>query len=433
MAPPRHASLTKMGAVSLGRYTLHAELASGGMASVHLGRLVGDAGFGRTVAIKRLHPQYAKDPDFVRMFLDEASLAARIHHPNVVPTLDVVAESGELFLVLEYVKGESLSSLARAVAAQGEKMPISIATSIIVGALTGLGAAHDARDARGEPLHIVHRDISPQNVMVGADGVARLLDFGIAKARARLSTTLDGHLKGKIAYMAPEQIRGEVSQQSDVWAVGVVLWELLTGRRLFSADNETQLMVVVERGEIAPPSDFHAEVPEALDRICARALARDIDERYPSALAMAQDLDRGIDVASTMRVSEWVSRVAGPQLELQSKLLAQLETGTVEGSFEAFEALSRASVPALEEAANKAVATVSSFAKVADQVVRNRARRMANEAARNVGVLATALKVPPSNPVLKAALAPLVGKSKDVEPETSESEQTRVAKPRKQK
>lgn len=432
-----------MGAVSLGRYTLHAELASGGMASVHLGRLAGDAGFGRTVAIKRLHPQYAKDPDFVRMFLDEARLAARIHHPNVVPTLDVVAESGELFLVLEYVRGESLSTLARTLQAQaqGEKMPIPVATSIIVGALNGLEAAHDARDARGEPLHIIHRDISPQNVMVGADGVARLLDFGVAKARARLSTTLDGHLKGKIAYMAPEQLRGEVSQQSDVYAVGVVLWELLTGRRLFSADNETQLMVLVERGEIAPPSAFHAGVPAELDRICARALAKDPNYRYPSAIAMAQDLDRSTEVASSMRVTDWMNKVAGPALEAQSKLVAELESGFKEASREAFEALravqplealSRGSVPpSIEEAANKAVATVSSFAKAADQVVRSRARRMADKAARDVGALATAFKVPPSNPVLKAALAPLVGKQREPDEKTPDPEQTRAARPPK--
>ncbi|MGZ3449774.1 MAG: serine/threonine protein kinase [Polyangiales bacterium] len=418
--------------VSLGRYTLHAELASGGMASVHLGRLVGDAGFGRTVAIKRLHPQYAKDPEFVRMFVDEARIAARIHHPNVVPTLDVVEGGGEIFLVLEYVKGESLSSIVRTLSRRHEKMPIAVATSIVVGALTGLGAAHDARDAQGEPLHIVHRDISPQNVMVGADGVARLLDFGVAKARARLSTTEDGHLKGKIAYMAPEQIAGgETSPQSDVYAIGVVLWELLAGRRLFEADSEVQLMALVRRGEIHPPSDFRDDVPEALDRICARALGKDPSTRYPSARAMAKDLDASVEIASAMRVSEWITDVVGPLLEARSKLVAEVESGIREVSRDALEAIARATAPSLEEAATKAVATVSSFAKAADSAMRDRARKMADKAAKDVGALATALKVPSSNPILKAALAPLQKKPK--EEKTPEPTATRVEKPPKSK
>src|SRR5262245_51026591 len=169
----------------IGRYALHGELASGGMATVHLGRLLGPVGFSRTVAIKRLHAQYAQDPEFVSMFLDEARLAARIRHPNVVPTLDVVATSGELFLVMEYVPGESLSRLARAARDRMERMPPRIVSAIMSGVLHGLHAAHEAKSERGEPLGIVHRDVSPQNVLVGTDGVARVLDFGVAKAAGR--------------------------------------------------------------------------------------------------------------------------------------------------------------------------------------------------------------------------------------------------------
>jgi serine/threonine-protein kinase len=401
-------------ALSFGRYTLHAPLASGGMATVHVGRLAGDAGFGRTVAIKRLHPAYAKDPEFTRMFLDEARLAARIHHPNVVATLDVVAEDGELFLVMEYVRGESLGTLARTLAAREEKMPIPIVASVIVGALTGLDAAHEARDAAGEPLHIVHRDISPQNVMVGADGVARLLDFGVAKARARLASTREGSLKGKIAYMSPEQIEGVTSRQSDVYSVGVVLWELLAGRRLFVADNEAQLIAVVQKGPRSTPSAFRTDVPEALDWICERALSKYPDERYPTAMAMAKAIDRGVDVASAMRVSEWMSDVAGPLLEARARLVADIESGITETKPGTPEGIPQA----LEEAASKAVQTVSSLAKVADQAVRDSARRMAEKAARDVGAIATALKVPQSNEIakanerLKAAFAPLVERAK---------------------
>jgi len=195
----------------VGRYALYAEIAAGGMATVHFGRLLGPVGFSRTVAIKRLHPQFAKDPEFVSMFLDEARLAARIRHPNVVPTLDVVATQGELFLVMDYVQGESLSRLIRAARERGHRIPPRIVSSILTGALHGLHAAHEAKNERGEPLNIVHRDISPQNVLVGSDGVPRVLDFGVAKAAGRVQTTREGQLKGKLAYMAPEQIGGQVT------------------------------------------------------------------------------------------------------------------------------------------------------------------------------------------------------------------------------
>src|SRR5579863_8618035 len=198
------------------------------MATVHIGRLIGPVGFSRTVAIKRLHPQHAKEPDFVSMFLDEARLAARIRHPNVVPTLDVVATEGELFVVMDYVPGESLSRLAAATFAAGARFPLRAVVSIMAGSLHGLHAAHEAKSERGEPLGIVHRDVSPQNILVGIDGVARVLDFGVAKAAGRLHTTREGELKGKLAYMAPEQLEtGTLTRQSDVYAAAVVLWETL--------------------------------------------------------------------------------------------------------------------------------------------------------------------------------------------------------------
>src|SRR5258708_29137656 len=166
----------------VGRYLLCDEIAAGGMATVHVGRLMGTAGFSRTVAIKRLHAQFAKDPDFVSMFLDEARLAARIRHPNVIGTLDVVALEGELFLVMEYVPGESLARLWRTTFDTGRTIPLPIISAILVGVLDGLHAAHEATDDNGEPLGIVHRDVSPHNILAGTDGIARVLDFGDAKA-----------------------------------------------------------------------------------------------------------------------------------------------------------------------------------------------------------------------------------------------------------
>ncbi len=313
--------------MQLGRYSLHAQLAGGGMATVFLARLNGAVGFGRTVAIKRLHPHLAKDPEFVTMFLDEARLSARIQHPNVVPTLDVVATDGELFLVLEYVKGETLSVLNRAMARQKAQIPVAIVASLVVGMLNGLDAAHEARDERGAPLEIVHRDVSPQNVMVGSDGVARLLDFGIAKAATRLGNTREGQLKGKIAYMAPEQLMGQVSRQTDIYAAGVVLWEELTGRRLFYAETEVHTMSLVQKGDIPRPSSLNPAVPAALDAITMKALAREPSHRYQTAHEMAQAIESVTELTSPNRIAEWLNGVAGDLMEARAKLVKEIESG----------------------------------------------------------------------------------------------------------
>jgi serine/threonine-protein kinase len=208
----------------LGRYALYGEIASGGMATVHFGRMSAPAGFARTVAIKRMLPQFVSDPGFVSMFVDEARLASRIRHPNVIPTLDVVSQENELFLVLDYVHGETLSQLIKALHADQKRIPPAYAAAIVCGMLHGLHAAHNVKNARGELLGLVHHDVSPQNVLVGTDGMARLLDFGVAKAAGRLQVTINGQVKGKLAYMAPEQVRGTVTPQSDVYAAAAVLW-----------------------------------------------------------------------------------------------------------------------------------------------------------------------------------------------------------------
>ena len=284
---------------------LFGEIASGGMATVHLGRLSGPAGFARTVAVKRLHPQYAKDPDFRSMFLDEARLAARIRHPNVVPTLDIVETDGEIFLVMEYVQGASLSRLLRAALGnQALPDPWLIAT-IVSGVLHGLHAAHEACSEAGEPLEIVHRDVSPQNVLVGVDGTPRLLDFGVAKAVGRLQSTREGQVKGKFACMAPEQIYGRgVTRCADVYAAGVVAWEALTGQRLFKADNDGALVHAVLHDPVPPPSEIAPDLPKELDGIVMRALSRDPLMRYPTARDMALELERHGGVAPASEVAK---------------------------------------------------------------------------------------------------------------------------------
>jgi serine/threonine-protein kinase len=312
----------------VGRYALYGEIAAGGMATVHFGRLLGPVGFSRTVAIKRLHPQFAKDPEFVSMFLDEARLAARIRHPNVVPTLDVVATQGELFLVMDYVQGESLSRLIRAARERHQRIPVRYVATIITGALHGLHAAHEAKNERGEPLRIVHRDISPQNVLVGSDGVSRVLDFGVAKAAGRMQTTREGQLKGKLAYMAPEQIGGEVTRQTDVYAAAIVLWEALTAQRLFTGDNEGQILSKVLSGEHMPPSAIAPELPPELDAVVLRGLAKQPAHRWATAREFAIALERCLGIASSTEVGEWVESMAHGALTKRAEKIAEIESSS---------------------------------------------------------------------------------------------------------
>lgn len=298
----------------LDRYVVLEEIASGGMATVHLGRVVGAAGFARAVAIKRLHPQFARDPEFVSMLIDEARLAARVLHPNVVATLDVVNEGRELFLVMEYVAGCALSTLLEAVRANEERIPPPVAVAIISGVLFGLHAAHEATTEAGEPLCIVHRDVSPQNVLIGVDGVPRVHDFGIAKAVGRVQHTREGQLKGKLRYMAPEQLRGDdVERRADVYSTAVVLWETLTNRRLFTAPNDAALFGKVLEGVVAPPSQICPDLPPAVDAVLLRALDRDPAKRQATARELALDLVGVIPPASALEVGELVTRVAGDQ------------------------------------------------------------------------------------------------------------------------
>jgi eukaryotic-like serine/threonine-protein kinase len=311
---------------TVGRYLLYGEIASGGMATVHFGRLQGAAGFARSVAIKRLHPQYAKDPDFVGMFLDEARLAARIAHPNVVPTLDVVAQGDELLLVMEYVRGSALSRLLRTLTQKGERMPPRIAAAIAAGVLRGLHAAHEAKSEAGDQLEIVHRDVSPQNVLVGTDGIARVLDFGVAKAAGRVQTTREGQLKGKLAYMAPEQITtGSVTRKTDVYAAGVVLWEMLTGRRLFRADNEAKLLALVLDSEVLAPTKLVEGLPEGFDQVVSRGLDRDPAKRYATAREMAIEVEAVVGIAPSSEVGEWVEIVAADELRERANRIEEIE------------------------------------------------------------------------------------------------------------
>jgi eukaryotic-like serine/threonine-protein kinase len=342
----------------IGRYAIHDEIAAGGMASVFLGRMRGERGFSRTVAIKRLHPQLARDPDFVSMFLDEARLAARIQHRNVVAPLDVVTvDDRELLLVMEYIHGEALSRLIGSCRRSSTRIPAAIAVGVVTGVLHGLHAAHQATSETGHPLDIVHRDVSPQNIMVGVDGVARVLDFGIAKASLRADVvprtltgsrtphdgaaagdppaphaiTQAGVAKGKLSYMSPEQIRCEpLDRRSDVFAAAVVLWEMLALMRLFQGEDKAQVEARITKATIRPPSEIHPEVTRALDAVLARALDRDRDRRYATAREFADALEQALPPASPGRVGQWLSETAGDGLAERARILARMESSSAE-------------------------------------------------------------------------------------------------------
>jgi serine/threonine protein kinase len=323
---------------NLGRYHLYGELASGGMATVHLGRQVASGGFAKMVAIKRLHPQFGKMDEFVEMFLAEARLAARIRHPNVVQPLDVLRIEDEVFLVMEYVEGDSLSRLMKGTIARQEKVPVPIASAILSGVLRGLHAAHEAKSDKGEPLELVHRDISPQNVLVGIDGSPRVIDFGIAKAADSVQITREGELKGKLAYMAPELLSGRRgTRRADIYAAAVVLWEVLTSQRLFDADYQSAILNNILHRPVERPSEFAEGLSPQLDEIVMKGLARDPSDRFATAREMAQALEEAAPPATSSVVGEWVEIMAGASLAKRAARIAEIESQSVTSEVETAE------------------------------------------------------------------------------------------------
>jgi eukaryotic-like serine/threonine-protein kinase len=323
------------GPQAFGRYVLHAPIARGGMATIYIARLIGAEGFSRIVAAKRLYPQFTEDPEFVTMFHDEARIASKIHHPNVVPVLDVVREGAEVVLVQEYVHGVPLDKLFSAALTFPERpIPIGIAVAIVAGVLAGLHAAHETRDEMDEPLHIVHRDVSPQNVIVSVEGIPRLLDFGIAKARSSAHITRDGFFKGKVAYMAPEQLRADtVTRTADVYACGVLLWELLVHRRLHTGRGEAQLFSAVLTGAIPLITNAVDDAPGtlsesrwhqliALEPLVAQALANNPFDRFDSAAQMLEALLHTCQAASSREVAEWVRTFGAEYLARRQQVLS---------------------------------------------------------------------------------------------------------------
>jgi serine/threonine protein kinase len=268
----------------LGRYDLLARLRAGGMATLYLGRRVGAAGFSRPVAIKVIHPHLAQSPRFVQMFVDEATLSAKIDDPHVVHVEELGEENGTFFLVMEYVDGVSLAELLRELSRRKRALSVELATWIGIQIAAGLHAAHEATNEAGQPLGIVHRDVSPHNVLLAFKGHVKLIDFGVAKAHGRPGDTQTGSLRGKLAYMPPEQAFGRsVDRRADVYALGVVLWEMLTMRRLFNAENDFALLEMVRSPSVTPPSALVADIPSELEAVVMAALAPDPAARPATA------------------------------------------------------------------------------------------------------------------------------------------------------
>jgi serine/threonine-protein kinase len=319
--------MTATAATTLGRYELLEILGSGGMATVHLGRLATQTGFSRLIAIKQLHAHLARDPQFVAMFLDEARLAARVRHAHVVSTLDVLEEGGAIAIVMEYVDGISLVEVLNTLHERHERMPIPVAAGIVWGVLQGLHAAHEAQSESGELLRVVHRDVSPNNVIVGHDGVARLLDFGVAKAIGRLQSTGDtGRLKGTFAYMSPEQARAkEIDRRSDVYSASVVLWECLTGTHLFSRQDAAATLTEVLYKEIEPPSAVQPEIDPALDTIVMKGLAQNPEGRYATALEMARAMEGSVALATSTEIAAWLDDAMKEAVAARRARIARVE------------------------------------------------------------------------------------------------------------
>ncbi len=289
------------------------------MATVYLARLSGVAGFQRLVAIKRLHPHLAREREFVDMFLDEARLAARIHHPNVVPIQEIGQSDRGYYLVMDYIEGDTAARLFARAAQSGTSVPLEVAMRILLDALSGLHAAHVLKDDNGNPLEIVHRDVSPQNILVGIDGTSRLTDFGVARAASRLSSTRTGQLKGKLAYMAPEQARGAaLDRRADIFAMGIVAWEALAFRRLFKGDGEAETLNRVLYEPIPGLKATAPHIPESLDAVVMKALDRDPEKRFSTAADFADALENAAramqKVGSAREVAAYLESLMGTEL-----------------------------------------------------------------------------------------------------------------------
>jgi serine/threonine protein kinase len=321
----------------LGRYQVLGHLATGGMAEILLARLEGPGGFQKVVVLKRVLPHLTRKEEFRSMFLDEARIVAGLRHPNVVQVTELGRDKDELFLVMEYLEGESLARLVKRAGPTG--LDYALGAHVIAAACAGLHAAHECA-IDGVPQQLVHRDVSPQNIFVTYDGNVKVIDFGVAKAATRYTNTSTGQVKGKFSYMAPEQCLAEdVDRRCDVFALGIVLWEATTGQRLYARDNELLVFKAICEDPVPAPSSFIADYPPALERIVMRALRRRREDRYASAAEMRRELVVAVRELAAASIPEddlgaLMKQLFADRMKAKADLLQKVSSGENVGSID---------------------------------------------------------------------------------------------------
>src|SRR5690349_13566038 len=298
------------------------------MAEVFRAKAFGVEGFERLVAVKRILPNIAEDKEFIRMFIDEAKLAVQLNHANIAQIFDLGVVDASYYIALEHVHGRDLRGMFDRCRALGEPMPVSQACFVVMKVCEGLDYAHNKRDQAGRELHLVHRDVSPQNVLTSFEGEVKLIDFGIAKAAGKGAKTQAGILKGKFGYMSPEQVRGlPIDRRTDIFSCGIVLYELLTGERLFVGESDFSTLEKVRNVEILPPSTYNRKIPDELERIVLKALAKDVEDRYQNAIDLHDELQAFVYTAgefySRKDLAAWMKRTFAKEIEDETIKLEQ--------------------------------------------------------------------------------------------------------------
>ena len=291
-----------------GRYELLRKIATGGMGQVYLARQKGPAGFEKLMVVKRILPHLAEEEEFIEMFFDEARIAANLNHPNIAQIFDLGEVDGTYYIAMEYVNGESLRQVVNRGRTQRMPLPLGLKCRIVADAASGLHSAHQARSASGKFLGFIHRDVSPQNILLGFNGCVKLIDFGVAKAANKVSNTVTGAIKGKYAYMSPEQARGQdLDHRSDVFGLGTILYELLTEQRLFKRENENATLKAVISNKPPPPSTVVPQLPSAMNGIVLKALGKKVEDRYQNAGELQEALEELIRAEQLQSTSTYLS------------------------------------------------------------------------------------------------------------------------------
>ena len=314
--------------IPFGKYLLLERVNVGGMAEVFKAKTFGVEGFERMLAVKRILPSIAEDQEFITMFVDEAKIAVQLTHANIAQIFDLGKVGDSYFIALEYVSGKDLRAIFDRARKRGETVPVPMACYTMMKVCEGLDYAHNKKDPSGRELTLVHRDVSPQNILLSYDGEVKVIDFGIAKAAGKAGRTQAGILKGKFGYMSPEQVRGlPIDRRSDIFSCGIVLYELLTGERLFVGESDFSTLEKVRNVEILPPSTYNRKIPDELERIVLKALAKDTEDRYQNAIDLHDELQAFVYTAgefySRKDLAAWMKKTFGKEIEEET---AKLET-----------------------------------------------------------------------------------------------------------